>query len=386
MKKAGLLLLALLAVLFGAPPALAGTFEWGGTVEGRVGYGTNPYLNTGSDAGSGLVGLTIAPTLRWRDPTSTTELSGSYNRDQYFTRYDHADDYNVDLRRTQQISSKLTANAHAGYFSSISGLLSPYYNTVVIDPGAVDQLAVGTRQNRVYGDAGFNWTPTARDSFRLSGVAEHDDFSHFGGDYSYVGATGGYLRTIDARTRVGFDLTVGKTYSHDFPDSSSVEPSLAVQRVLSAHWTFNGGIGAIIEHQASRTSVTPGFNASLCGTYPRLSVCLTGSRTAAVSGLGGLRRQTQVGVNVTYNLTEHSRVLAVGSFGISEADQRVVIDNVSYGNQRYALARVDYQRDLSRRLTAGVSGSYQRRTGAGLPNVHALAITFNLTARFGHLT
>lgn len=389
-RKLLLAMLAMLAMLYGAAPAMAGTFEWGATVEGRVGYGTNPFLNVDDNKGSGLVGVTIAPTVRWREATSSTELAGSYNRDQYFARYDHADDFNVDLRHTRHISDKLSANADIGYFSSISGLSSSFYNRVVIDPGVVDQLAIGTRQRRVYGDAGLNWQPTARDSFQLSALAERNTFSRFGGDYSYVGVTGGYLRTIDARTRVGFNVSLGRTYSHDFPDSSTIQPSLVVQRTIDAHWTFNGGVGIIVQRErgigARKTTVTPGFNASLCSTYPRLSFCVTGSRQAAASGLGGLRRQTQIGVNGNYRLTEHSRILGVASYGISQSDRTVIINQIPYGSQRYALGRADYQRDLSRRLSAGVSGSYQRRTGSGLPEVHALAITFNLTAKFGHLS
>ena len=390
MNRSRQIFLALLAVLCGGGPAFAGTFEWGTTLEGRAGYGTNPFLNFDTNKGSALVGFTIAPTLRWREATSTTELAGSYNRDQYFTRYDHTDDFNVDLRHTQQLSTKLSANGEVGYFSSISGLSSSIYNRVVIDPGVVDQLAIGTRQRRIYGDAGLAWQPTSRDSFQLSAVGERNTFSRFGGDYSYLGLTGGYLHTIDARTRVGFNISVGRTYSHDFPDSTTIQPSLVLQRTLDAHWSFNGGVGIILQREqdigGTRTTVTPGFNASLCSTYPRLTFCVTGSRQAAASGLGGLRRQTQIGANATYHLTEHSRVLGVASYGISQADRNVIIDSISYGNQRYALARADYQQDLSRRLSAGVTGSYQRRTGSGLPNVHALAITFNLTAKFGHLS
>lgn len=390
MKRAGFLLVTLLSLLVGVRPASAATFEWGGTVEGRLGYGTNPFLNRDSNEGAGFAGFTVAPTLRWRSPTNVTELSGSYNRDQYFSRFGHTEDYSVDLRRTQTLSSKLTANAHVGYFSSVSGLLSPYYNTLLVTPGAVDELAVGTRQRRIETDAGLNWQPTARDTYRLNAVYAHQTYSSFGGDYDYAGVTGAYLRTLDAKTRVGVDVTVAKTWSDQFPDSSSIQPDITLQRTLSPYWTFNGGIGLIIEHEQldgrSRTNVSPGFNLSLCGTYPRSSVCLTASRASAASGLGGLRRETQVGVNGTYRINEHSRILAVGTYGVSDSDQTVLIDGIRYGDQHFALGRLDYQRDLSRRVTAGVGGSYQARSGAGLPHLHALAIDFNLTAKFGHLS
>jgi len=438
-RRAGLLALAFLASLLGLQPVRAAGLEWGATVQGRVGYGSNPFLDQRGNAGTGLVGATVAPVLRWREPTAVTELSGSYNRNQYFSRYGNADDYTIDLRRNQQVSAKLSVNAHVGYFSSISGgLLSPYYDAgpavtgpvgvdagtiggslntgagglgavggalgsgsvpsgfasgpVIINPGTVDRLAVGARQRRLSGDAGFNWQPTARDNIHASVLAERDTFTRFGGDYDYLSANAGYLRTLDARTSVGFDVTVGRVYSRAFPDSSSVQPSVTVQRRVGARWTLNAGVGAIIASQRGdgeirrRTTVTPGFNASLCGEYPRASVCLSASRTAAPSGIGGLRRQTQFGVNGTFRLTERSRLIGAATYGISDSGNAVLINGVRYGNQRFALARLDYQRDLSRRISAGVGGSYQARSGAGLSDVHALAITFNLTARLGRLS
>ena len=389
MKTIRLFLAALLALLL--PAAAQADVTWGGTAEARLGYGSNPFLYERTNEGSGLVGFTLAPEIDWRQPKATTVLSGSYNRDQYFSHYGNADDYNVDLRRTQQFSSTLTGTAHAGYFSSVSGLLSPYYNSIIVQPDTVDALAVGTRQQRTYGDVGLQYQPNARDAFSVTGVAEHDSFSRsFGGDYTYVGGTASYSRALDARTRVGVELIGGESLSHSYPNSTSVQPAVTLQRKLSAHWTFNGSLGAIIEQERlsgrDRTHVTPGFSANLCDDQTRLQLCLTASRQSAPSGLGGLRRETQFGVNATYRLNERSRIIASATYGISDADSRVVIDNIAYGNQRYAFARLNYQRDLSRRLSAGVSGYYQERSGSGLPNIHALAITFNLTAKFGHIS
>lgn len=392
MKMLRLFILALLVLfLQQVSPALADTVDLGATIDARIGYGSNPFLRNDQNEGSVLVGGTIAPVLTLRNSVATTELSGSYNRDQYLRRYGSTDDFNVDLRRTQQLNAKLSANAHVGYFSSISGLLSPYYNSVVVDPGAVDQLAVGLRQRRVYGSAGLNWQPTARDSYFVVGNAEHDTYSGFGSSYDYYGATVGYTRQVNARTKLGVQLGIGKYESSNAPSSQSASPSITVERILSAHWTFKGSVGAIVERERfmhrAHTSVSPGFSASFCATYPRLSICLTGDRSTASSGLGGLRRQTQFGVSGSYTLTARSRILFAGSYGISKTSDDVAVNNVgSLGSLRYALARLDYQRDLTRRVSAGVSGSYQSRAGAHFPGAHALAITFNLTAKLGHLT
>lgn len=401
MKIARLFFLALLALfLQQKAPARADTVELSATVDARIGYGTNPFLQTGQGAGSVLVGGTIAPLLTLRGPVAVTELSGSYNRDQYLRRYGDADDFNVELRRTQQLSAKLSVNARIGYFSSISGLLSPYYNSVVVDPGAVDQLAVGQRQRRAYAGAGLNWQPTARDSYYLTGNVEHDSYSGFGSSYDYYAMAGGYSRQVDARTKVGVQLGVGKYDSSGSSSgqtgassSESASPSVTLERILSARWTFKGSVGAIVERERerlthrSRVTVSPGFSASFCATYPRLSLCLTGDRETASSGLGGLRRQTQFGVSGTYTLTARSRILFAGSYGISKTSNDLAINNVgSVGSLRYATARLAYQRDLTRRVSAGVSGSYQSRSGARFPEAHALAISFNLTARLGHLT
>ena len=366
---------------------------WGATAEARLGYGTNPFLSGAgdNDAGSGLVGFTLAPHLDWAQPTGLTTLAASYNRDQYFSRYGSADDYGVDLRRRQRVTGRLTATADAGYFSSRSGLLSTYYNGVITSPNLVDALAVGTRQRRTHGDLGLDWRPNARDDLQLSAFAEHDSFARIPrGDYTYYGATIGDSHAIDARTRVGAQLTVSRTQSAGFPDGTSFQPAATVQRTLGAHWTFNGSLGAIIQRQRvngrTRSDVTPGFSASFCHDGVHSHVCLTASRQTAPSGLGGLRRQTQFGVEGVYRLTEHSRLLASGAYGISDTAGTVLLDTISYGDQRYAFARLGYQRDLSARLAAGLNGFYQRRTGRGLPEVHSVAVTVSLTARFGHAT
>ena len=390
MRTVRIFLLALAAlVLQQLAPAHADTLTWRATVEGRVGYGTNPFLQVDQNAGSGLAGFTVAPVITLQNAKATTELSGSYNRDQYFSHYGAPDDLNIDLRRVQQLSTKLTANAQVGYFSSISGLLSPYYNSIVVNPGAVDQLAVGLRQRRFYGQAGVDWHPTQRDHYTLSGIAEHDSYSRFGSTFNYYGVTGGYTRQINARTQLGAQLTAGYYTSRTAGHSRSLSPNLVFQRVLSAHWTVNGSAGAIIERERiqgrTHNSVSPGFSVGACGTYTRVDGCVTASRVAASSGLGGLRRQTQIGANLTWKLTPHSRVLAVASYGISNSNDPAITNVPTFGTLHYALARLDYQRDLTRRVSAGVSGSFQNRTGARLPEAHALTLTFNLTAHLGRL-
>ena len=387
MSRSRVLLASAILALPQFAPADADTLSWSATVEGRAGYATNPFLDFNRNAGSGVLGLTIAPSLTLRNSKAQTDLNGSFNYDKYTTNYGHDYDFTIDLRRRQQLSPEVSINGEVGYFSLISALTSPYYNALIIDPGAVDQLAIGLRSRRVFGSAGITWTPSTRDQFSLSGNAEHDSFSRFGESYDYYGATGSYLRQIDGRTHLGVSLGLGHYNSSVAGSSTSVSPNLVVQRVLSARWNLNASVGAIVEDEhfrsGSHTSVTPGFNIGLCGKYTRWDVCFSGSRQTASSGLGGLRRQTQLGANGSYRLNEHSRVLGEASYGFSKQDDRLQQEFFATGTLRYASARLAYQRDLGRRFSVGGSGTYQNRSGGNIPDAHSYSATVNLTAHLG---
>ena len=382
MRRLGGAALALLSVA----PAIGAPMDFGGTAEVRAGYGTNPFLVSGQNGGSGLVGFTLSPVLTRRAETSTTSLGVTYNRDQYFRRYDHADDFLVDLNRTQQLSTKLSATAHAGYSSSISAFISPTFDNIVVDPTVIDQLALGQRRKRIEGDAGLSWQPTARDTFTLGVNAEKDSY---GGrtaiDYYYYGANGSYSRAISSHTRIGVQLAASKVDQKGFRDSISYSPSFLLTQEINQHWTFNGSIGGIIDREhrttgGTDTTTSLGFSGSLCGTYPRLNTCITASRQSAPSGIGGLRRQTQIGVTADYQLTEHSRLSGAASYGVSTEASPAI-----FPRQHFTLARIDYDRDLTRRISAGAGATYQSNTGGSLYGGHSVTVTAHLRAKFGRL-
>lgn len=380
MKAGRAVALAAVGSLASIAPAGAATLDFSGTIGARAGYGTNPFLVPGVTDGSILGGVTIAPQLIRSTAVSATVLSGQYDRDIYATRYDPSDSLTVDLRHRQQINAQLIGNAHVGFQSSVSSPIGSEF-----DPTVTDALTIGRRSRRLTGDAGFDWQPNARDSYTGAITATRATYAgRTASNYDQYGANLSFLRAINARTSVGARVNASRTNSRGASDSTAYQPSLSLQQVLSAAWTFRGSIGAIFQRTSeaglSDSSISIGFQGSLCGRYPRYSVCLDASRQTAPSGIGGLRTDLQIGFQFDYTFSEASRLNASASYIDSKARSTVPAPD-----QRFIQAQLDYQHDLTQRLSVGIGERYQSRTFQGQSQARSISVNINARWRFGRL-
>lgn len=436
-------LLAGAVVAAGATPLAAASYTFNGTVDGRIGIGNNPGLNSVEEGTSALVGANINGVLTRATTLGTTTLVGNVDLEQNFNRYGFLDNYTVNLAHTQRLSERLTVNGTAGYQNTINrrgdlGAASGFYAPTVVgltpvptttttatptatnpatvatlpgapltyDPSAVDFASFGQRNQRVFGSAGLAWTPGARDTVTAGADASHSTYGGSGiaSTYTEYGANTGYLRTLNANTRLGLQGSVQHIKSGQYSDSTSYQAGIQFEQRLSANWLLNGTLGLLFQHQSAyrdtlllpgetvgrRNNRTVAFSASLCGTYPRTNGCLTASRQSAPSGIGGLRTSTDLGASVGHSFTEHSRGNLFLSYDHSGSSDRLTPRQDLYS------ARASYSRDVARRIALGANAGYQRREfGAyrGLVNVPAFGQTnlnsYQLTAdviyRFGRL-
>jgi len=374
-------------------PAAAADILFGGTAQIRLGYADNPFLAFDPPGGSGQVGGTIAPQLIRTTGLGKTTLSASYDRQQYFSHYDYSDSIAANLTHTQRFNERLDGTFHAGYLNSLNPFLGSNLNQPnLVDPSAgqspVDLLTVGQRTRQVNGDADFNWSPTERDFLSFGGNATRSTYNRSGNgllasNYTSYGANVSYMRALGARTKLGLQFVANHTDSGLYGTSTSYQPNVVLQMQLNQVWSFNGSVGGIFQktgapfHSSSRSL---GFNGSLCGTYPRHSICFTGSRQTAASGIGGLRTDLRFGINGSYRITEHSRIS-----GTAESTSSKTKDFAAVGNQKFRQASFDYSRDVSRRISVGFGGRYQWRDYQIQGKAHALSGTVNLSARFGRI-
>jgi hypothetical protein len=378
----GLLAACGVLALSGAASAEPVIFQ--ATVEGELGYGINPRVVEDEDRGVGFAAITITPQLSKTEALSVTTLSGFYHREQYFSVYGYTDSAGATLARTQSLTEHLSAVAHASYVTSNNALVLDEGG--VIDPTVVDPLNGGQRTSRYSGDLTFNWQASARDTFSVGGNASHADYGEQLGvasDYDQYGATGSYSHVLNARTTVGAQVVATEVKSQTFPNSESLEPSLTLTRQLGPIWQFQGHLGLIFEHldgPEARSTTSLGFGAKLCGNYPRTTLCISGDRSSAPSGFGGLRNTTEVEMTMTHKVTEHDTITVDESYQHSSSLQIGTTRNINL-----LVANLSYDHDLTRRLSAGAGARYEQRDYSGFGTARGGAVTVHLTAKLGRL-
>jgi len=339
---------------------------------------------------------TAGPTSSGTTSLGQTILSAGYDRAEYLSHYGKSDSISADLRQTQQLSERLKGSAHVGYLNSLNpfiGNLNQPDPTVPTQPGIdplLDGLTVGQRTRSFNADADLDWTPSAIESVSVGGNYSRSTYGRrnvgsglpLASDYSSYGGNVSYMRAFGARTKLGLQFVANHTDSGLYGTSTSYQPNLIVQRTLSQYWSFNGSIGGIFQNAGgliNSTSHSLGFNAALCGTYPRISTCFTASRSTSSSGVGGLRSDLRFGTTFGYRINQRSRISANASYSDSKTGTGLIA-NVS---QKFGQTGVDYTRDLNQRISIGFGGRYQWRSLALTGTAHAFSGTVNLSAQFG---
>ncbi len=357
----------------------------GGIVDVHGGYGSNPFFSLNSLGGTPVGGATVTVKVVRQAGTSRTELSGTADLEQYAKHYGLAQDYVARIFHNQQLTEKLAVMGGLSYENSLNP--QPSYSTRSSDLVPLnDLLTVGQRQYRYSGDLNFTYEPNARNLYQFGFNGTHSGFTGgIGSSYNQYGGSLGYLRTISARTRIGVQGGYSAVQSKRYPFSRSFNIGLQLMQKIDTYWEFNGGVSYILQRQGGLSFKNIGFNGSLCGKYPRFTVCVLGSRQAAASGLGGQRTDTQGGLRFDYKVTEHSTIQLSSTYDLSQAT------GSSVPTQKYYDAAASYRRILTPRLSVGASGRYQTRDfgsllGVGKEKANSYTGTLNVTWKFGRAT
>lgn len=409
------LLFAALAV-GAAAPAVAAPWVLSGRVDARAGYGSNPFLQPGYDRASAIVGFSINPTLLRTFATGSTSLQGVYSREQYFENQGHPDTLEVLLNHNQRLNTQLSAVLSASFLSSSNALanLGVYNqpigaglggattdtngiglgigggpvigtNIIPLTTGFIDPLTIGARTRRYQGDLALNWTPTSRDTASISGGYAHglaNRRSGIGSYDFYIGAVS-YSRSIGGRLRLGGRM--GYTYqtSQTSETVSSYEPSVTLSYQFSEIWTFDGNIGATIRRVPSldQTSTGLGFNATLCGTYPKTGICVSGSRLTSASGIGGARINTNFGISLRQQVTARDGLTVAVSYVNTKA-----VTGLRAPAQQFTQINSAWDHRIGQRLVVGLDGRYQTRSQDFVTNARALSLTGRIGYLFGRVS
>lgn len=347
----------LIAAAFGlmAFPANAAPIDFSSDIEGHVGYALDPRLQTDRNASAGFGRIRIAPLLTQATSLSQTTLSADYQREQYTNSYGDTQSISAVLAHTQALTEHLHTTVSASYFNSDNVLLG---NTV--DPALLDGLSDSNKAWNAQANGSLTWQLSRRDSITAGGIYAHGESRSSILDRSYdeYGGNFTYLRALNARTSIGIRMNATR-YNTTTVDTTSLSPALVLQQALSPIWKLNADVGVIIQRNGApfdKTSTGLGFHGSLCGTYPRTTVCVTVARDNSASAFSGARRQLSASATYTRKLTELSTLSLDATFLRDDAS---VVSFVR--NSKILRADADYNRRLSERLSAGLQarGGYR---------------------------
>lgn len=333
---------------------------------------TNPYALIGSDTDSASATISLSPQITDRSARGSFQLRGRVSHTEYFSRYNSTQSYSVDTSAVEQLSSKLSIHANAGFDSAVYGnnqLLFPGVgDDGVVDPSLppiVDDITLsGLRERRVSyrSGAGLVFSPSPRDSYTADAsvfASRYPRSASTLSEYNYYGGTFGYQRQVDSRTNLGVETTIGRT---DYlggrqGDATTFSPRLSGSIKLDPRWSLSGNVGVSITKSTfsfgKSTDTGLAFGLTLCRRGDRSNFCVTGSRSAQPSAFDGVRTQTSLGVNYSYKIDDRSDIGLTGNYA------RASKANLGTMPQReYVATRITYNRKLTQTLRGFVATGY----------------------------
>ena len=372
------------------------------TVSGGLGYDSNPFLGAGGAEGSASTNLNIMPSITFVDGVDRAVIAGSYNRQDFFTRYGSNNGYQASANGHKQFNARTGIDVAASYDSSVlggAGNFAPIGQVVPITPGTgigsgttgsgslpVVSAPTGTAPVvtiPVDGDIGLIGLRQRRKTLSTSASASYllsERTSLYGGvnasrstypggarqsillgDFTQYGANAGFSRSIDELSSVGLQVSASFVdYDRGF-SSSFFTPRVTYNRTLSSRWTLNAAVGgAIVHDRISGTSVTVSATGTLCRTYSeRGNICAFASREPSVTGFGGVRTQTTAGATLGYRLSEVSTVSASGTYNHVANGSPSLSAGLLPSSQDFTSVDGSYQRQLGRHLSALASAGYR---------------------------
>lgn len=370
------------------------------TLDVSVGGGvaTNPFLDSDGKT-SGSATIAISPSVFVQDDLGETRLSGDLRLTRYLQRYGNDASGTLNASTTRKLDERtqlqLAASARTSRSALRDGLIfasppsdAPAPLVPPVSP-VLDTTLAGTRARTTV------LATTISIAHRLdevSGVSAGVELNgtyigkDAGFDYRSVSAFLGYQRQLSPRTTVTLGTQVGGVdyLGRRLGDSLIVSPRAGVQQQLSDRLNLvaDAGISFV------RTAVTGGhservsFGGSLglCDRTPNRSLCLSASRSAQPTALGGVSTVTTAALNYDARLSRVDRVALGARYGRTNEDGAGlpfvrVTDFIG--------ASATYSRDISERVALTVTPSYAKFFDDLQPRRANYAIMFGLTLKFG---
>lgn len=394
-----------------------------------AGASSNPFLLPDEDSSSGgFIEGVISPRVTVADERGSAAIGGSARGTVYMSGgYDPTWAVNAFAQAQRALSDRFTLRASAQVDSVIIGeqfnraplalplppgtgtgttippsagtgtspVVSPSIGTPVATvpllPGSPDVTLLGSSQRitTISGNVGGDYRVGQRSSLSVDGSVQRfitgDRFSSF---TSYGGSVG-YRRSLSELTQVGVRLAGAWTSFDVGGEASVIQPQLTLDTRLSPKWQLTAAAGLLLtrteDDSREESAVSFSALARLCRTGEQSNLCVYGTRDAGPSGLGTVATRLNAGAsyNRRFNADDTARV-AVDVSQVEAVATSAATSNLVDQDFRFFTGSANFNRQLSRRWSAGATASYRRIAG-GLTKASDVSAVLSISTRLGAL-
>jgi hypothetical protein len=360
---------------------------------------SNPYLIDGGDTAAVGVNVTISPRVTYEEEDTTFNLNGSLNLESFFDKYDLNETvtlgagfvHDADERTTIAADVRFMTSESAArrFYQSDVGELEPgeFPESPVIDPtlgnfsGRSSRIDANARVERLVSSnavlaftAGFGRTQTE------SGTAQDYRDSHLGIRYSRdlnertsltLTADGGYVDYL--RRRAGDGIFTNTLVGAEHQITETMYGSAQIGLSYSLVDTLLSGNQSALNWAASL---------NLCDMFMRGTLCVSGSRGAQPTSLGGITMVSSLSVSYSRSIGEDSNL----SFGANYSRSGTSNDSlILLSRRRSEIANVSgtYSHRLGGRLSAFISPGYTANNDDFYGRAENFEVLAGITYHFG---
>lgn len=395
-----------LLLAYGWLPSTASAEEPQVTVDVSVGgsVSTNPFLYVDSETAA-AANVSVRPLILWEDERGRTSLEGNLRLAQYSNRYGSDFSGRIGIASDRMLDEKTSLRIASSFQSLRSAVQDGFFLTGLdpLDPGAtpvpdippVDTSIAGVRARTQSASASLGVAHTIDELSSIdAGISLNAAFvnNNAGFDYRNLSGQFGYQRklseqlTVTANVQGGLVDYIGRRTG----DSTILSPQIGVRYQLSSRLNLVAGAGISyvntdlgIGGHAGRVSFSG--NIGLCDRGLDRTFCMTASRSAQPTALGGVSSVTAIAANYDVVLTSVDRFSIAGRYGRTDQNgnsglptQVRITDIVG--------ASATYSRQLSDRTSLTVTPGFTKIYGDTQGRRDAnWSLMVGLTVRFGTL-
>lgn len=402
-QQAGKAACALLPAIFIMPTATFAQTEPRVTIDVSA-NGTaesNPFFETNGKSALSA-NLQIDPRVYWEDEKTSVVVDANLRMTQYLQRYGSDIGAGVGVRASRQLNTRTSLNASAGFQSSRSrvqdfflGSLNAPLDPVDFPDVTFTDATVAGRRTRVQTlDASLGLDHILSED-QTVGVFASTSYSRFSGSDQSDFRTGSlgarYRRQVSERTSVTASLvgTVADYLGTTDGDARILSPQIGIENKINERVSFTANLGVAFASvddatQVSRNKTYLTGAVSICDKGVVSAICVTASRSAEPTALGGIRAVTNLAMVFDKQLSRKDRIILSGRYGQTSESSTSLAVLGARNTQVYGVSAT-YSKELTERLSFVMSPSFSKVVERRLRDEANYAITIGIRLRLGKL-